>query len=79
MKVALVHDWLNQYGGAEVVLEALHEMFPQAPVYTAIYDRTAMPASFQTWDIRTSFLQRVPLVRRTFPRQRPRRRWAQRP
>jgi glycosyltransferase involved in cell wall biosynthesis len=66
MKVALVHDWLNQYGGAEVVLEVMHDMFPTAPVYTSIYDPSAMPASFQTWDIRTSFIQRLPLVRRSF-------------
>ena len=66
MKVALVHDWLNQYGGAEVVLEAMHEMYPGAPVYTSIYDRRALPVSFQSWDIRTSFMQRLPLVGRAF-------------
>jgi len=36
MKVALVHDWLNQYGGAERVLEVLHDLYPHAPVYTSI-------------------------------------------
>jgi len=66
MKVALVHDWLNQYGGAEVVLETMHDMFPTAPVYTSIYDPRAMPASLATWDIRTSFIQRLPLARRAF-------------
>ena len=35
MSVALVHDWLNQQGGAEVVLEQLHAMHPEAPVYTS--------------------------------------------
>lgn len=34
MKVALVHDYLNSYGGAEVVLAALHEIWPEAPIYT---------------------------------------------
>ena len=38
MKVALVHDYLNQMGGAERVVLALHEMFPEAPIYTSIYD-----------------------------------------
>ena len=66
MKVALVHDWLNQYGGAEVVLEAIHDMYPEAPVYTSIYDRSVMPASFKGWDIRTSFIQSLPFVRRGF-------------
>jgi len=60
MRVALVHDYLNQYGGAERVLEALHDLYPEAPVYTSLYDPRAMPACFHTWDIRTSFLQRLP-------------------
>lgn len=66
MKVALVHDWLNQYGGAEVVLEAIHALYPQAPVYTSLFDAQAMPPSFRAWDIRTSFIQRLPLARRAF-------------
>ena len=72
MRVALVHDYLNQYGGAERVLETLHELYPDAPVYTSLYDPDAMPDHFRTWDIRTSFLQRMPLVRRfhrAFPRR----------
>ncbi|MDP2874225.1 MAG: glycosyltransferase [bacterium] len=39
MKVALVHDYLNQFGGGERVLEALAELYPEAPIYTALYDR----------------------------------------
>ncbi len=39
MKVALVHDYLKEYGGAERVLEALHEIWPKAPIYTAFCDR----------------------------------------
>ncbi|HNT30116.1 MAG TPA: glycosyltransferase [bacterium] len=38
MKVALVHDYLNQWGGAEEVLLAFHELFPDAPIYTLFYD-----------------------------------------
>jgi glycosyltransferase involved in cell wall biosynthesis len=60
MNIALVHDYLNQYGGAERVLESLHALYPNAPVYTSLYDRARMPASFRDWDIRTSFLQRMP-------------------
>src|SRR5581483_10026089 len=63
-RVALVHDYLNQYGGAERVIEALHELFPEAPVFTSLYDPAAMPARYRTWDIRTSFLQRIPAARR---------------
>src|SRR5690349_718043 len=62
MSVALVHDYLNQYGGAERVLEAFHAMFPQAPVYTSIYAPRLMPAHFRRWNIRTSFMRRLPNV-----------------
>ena len=62
MNMALVHDWLNQIGGAENVLEALVEMYPQAPVYTSIYAPKIMPEAYRSWDIRTSFMQRLPGV-----------------
>ncbi len=64
MKVALVHDWLNQRGGAEDVLEALVSLFPDSPVYTSLYRREAMPDSWRTWDIRTSFIDRLPMARK---------------
>jgi len=64
VRIALVHDWLNQYGGAERVLEVLHDLVPQAPIYTSMYDPAAMPAAFRRWDIRTSFMQRLPWVKR---------------
>jgi len=64
LKVALVHDWGNQVGGAEKVLLALKELFPDAPVYMSIYDPAVMPEICRTWDIRTSFMDRLPLVKR---------------
>ncbi len=39
MKIAIVHDFLNQRGGAERVVAVLHEMFPEAPIFTSIVDR----------------------------------------
>lgn len=63
LKVALVCSWLNQYGGAERVLEHLHALFPDAPVYTSMYKPSAMPPAWRNWDIRTSFLQHIPLSR----------------
>ena len=66
MRVAIIHDYLNQYGGAERVLEALHDLFPEAPVYTSIYDPAAMPNVYRTWDIRPSWMQRLPAWRRLF-------------
>jgi len=64
VKLAIVHDWLNQIGGAESVLEALKSMYPDAPLYTSIYWRDKMPALYQSWDIRPSFMNRWPLVKR---------------
>lgn len=60
LKVALVHDFLVQFGGAERVLETLCEMFPQAPIYTLLYDREKMRGKFSSREIRTSFLQKFP-------------------
>ena len=64
MKVALVHDYLNQMGGAERVVLAFHELFPDAPLYTSIYDPRRVDAAFQQIDIRTSFMQRLPFVKK---------------
>ncbi len=64
MKVALVHDWLNQIGGAEDVLEVLVSMQPQAPVYTSLYWKKGMPSHWQEWDIRTSYIDRLPMSRK---------------
>ena len=62
MRLAIVHDYLNQYGGAERVLESLHDLYPDAPIYTSIYDSDRMPDFYRGWDIRTSFMQRLPGV-----------------
>lgn len=60
MRVALVHDYLTQYGGAERVLEELSSMFPHAPIYTLVYDSKSCGHAFDNRDVRTSFLQRIP-------------------
>lgn len=64
MKLALVCSWLNQYGGAERVLEVIHDMYPDAPIYTSIFWPSALPPAYRGWDIRTSFMNRLPLVHR---------------
>ena len=63
MRVALVHDYLNQYGGAERVLEAFCQIFPKAPIYTLLYDEKRTGSAFKNCQIKTSFLQKVPLVK----------------
>ena len=65
MNVALVHDYLREYGGAERVLEALHEIFPEAPVYTAYVNLDLMGENgkrFKDWDIRPSWFQKFPFA-----------------
>ncbi|MDP2726827.1 MAG: glycosyltransferase [Dehalococcoidia bacterium] len=64
MRVAIVHDWLNQRGGAEEVLEVLHAIFPSAPIFTSIFVPEVMPAEYRSWPVYTSFLQRLPAVDR---------------
>lgn len=63
MKIALVYDRINKWGGAERVLLALHELFPDAPLYTAVYDEESAPWA-HVFDIRTSFLQNIPFAKR---------------
>ncbi|MFH1387347.1 MAG: glycosyltransferase [bacterium] len=62
MRLAVVHDYLCQFGGAERVISALNEVYPQAPIYTSIFDETKMPVNFQRMEINTSFMQKIPLV-----------------
>lgn len=62
MKIALVHDDLFQWGGAERVLEALGEAFPDAPIYTSVVNWTnpLIKQNFGHKNISTSFLQKIP-------------------
>lgn len=65
MKLAIVHDYIKEYGGAERVLETLHEIWPEAPVFTTVYLPQFLGPHrkrFEGWDIRTSFLQNIPFI-----------------
>jgi len=57
-RVAIVHDWLTNMGGAETVVLELHKMYPDAPIYTSVFDSAKMPA-FDGMDIRTTWMERV--------------------
>ncbi len=61
MKVALVYDRVNKWGGAERVLLALHALFPDAPLYTSVYDKKNTPWADE-FKINTSFLQNLPFA-----------------
>lgn len=58
MKVALVYDRVNKWGGAERVLLALHKIFPEAPLYTSVYSKKDSPWA-DVFNIKTSFLQKL--------------------
>ncbi|MCD6442150.1 glycosyltransferase [bacterium] len=60
MRVALIHDFLTQYGGAEKVLEAFHEIWPQAPIFTLFYDAKMMKGYFKDCNIKVSPIQNLP-------------------
>lgn len=78
MRVALIHDFLTQYGGAEKVLEAFHEIWPKAPVFTLFYNKKTIPFSRpltssgnsgvhdKHWDIRVSPIQNLPFAAKKY-------------
>jgi len=59
-KIAIIHDFLTYFGGAERVLMSLHKLYPEAPIYTLLYDQKKMKQYFPEAKIRTSFLNRLP-------------------
>ena len=71
MRLALVHDWLNQVGGAEDVLAEMVRLYPGAPLYTSIYWRDGMPDAMRAWPIRTLWPDRLPGIYRHHQRYLP--------
>ena len=71
MKVAIVHDALNQSGGPERVVAVLHRMFPDAPIFTTVFDKRAVGLPLAKADVRVSWLQGLPKWKRHFRRYAP--------
>lgn len=63
MKVALVHDWLTNLGGAERVVDALHQTYNTAPIYTSVYDDSRLEL-FRDAKIISSYLQHWPFAKK---------------
>ncbi len=63
MRIAVLHDYLNQLGGAERVLKTILDIFPDADVYTLLYDKERTNGIFEGRNIKTSFLD-IPFIRR---------------
>ena len=62
MKVALIHDYLSQDGGAERVLQALQELYPEAPTFVLFHNKKKVPAHYFKNEVHTSFLQHLPFA-----------------
>lgn len=60
MKVALIHDFLVKLGGAERVLQSLADLYPDAPIFTLLYDEEVCGKTFPAARVRPSFLQKAP-------------------
>jgi glycosyltransferase involved in cell wall biosynthesis len=71
MKVAIVHDYFNQRGGAERVVAVFHEMFPEAPIFTSIVDRSMLGPELGNADIRPSWMQKLPGWKKHFKKYLP--------
>ena len=65
-KVAIVHDWLVTYAGADRVVDCMHHVFPNAVIYTLVYDEKKMPVWFKDYDIRTTWVQKLPFATKLY-------------
>lgn len=66
MKVAIVHDYLNQRGGAERILDIFCEMFPDAPIYTLLADESTLTENMKKHKIHQSFISKLPFAKRHY-------------
>lgn len=71
LKVAIVHDWLVSYAGADRVVDCMHHVFPDAPIYTLVYDKEKMPTWFRDYDIRTTWIQKLPFATKLYKKLLP--------
>lgn len=71
MKLAIVHDWLTNMGGAEQVVINFKKIYPDAPIYTTFYNPDKLDNELKNIDVRTSYLQKKKMVtnhKKYFPR-----------
>ena len=66
LRVAIVHDYLNQRGGAERVVARIHRLFPDAPIHTSILDRDRLWPALSDATIIASWMQHIPGIHRHF-------------
>ena len=66
MKVAIIHDWLVTYGGAERVVEEILKIYPEADIFTLVYDEKKMGKIFPPEKVHTSFVQKIPCATKLY-------------
>ena len=66
MKVAIVQEWLVSVGGSEKVVYDIHKIFPDAPIYTLVYDKNNGPQWAKDLDIRTTKIQKIPMASKLY-------------
>lgn len=66
MKVVILHDWLTGFRGGERVLEAICEMYPDAPIYTLIHEKGSTSPIIESREIITSFLDKIPGIYKNY-------------
>lgn len=66
MKVAIIHYWLVSMRGGEKVVEALCELFPQADIYTHVYNPDTISETIKEHNIYTTFIQKLPFAKRLY-------------
>ncbi len=70
-RVAVVHDWLTIPGGSEDVVLELLELFPQAELFTSVYDPRPWPPQITERPVHASFLNKIPTATRNYPKLLP--------
>src|SRR3982074_3627221 len=70
-RVAIAHDWLTIPGGSEKVLLGLLDLFPEAEIFTSVYDPEPWPSKMTNRPVHASFLNRVPRATRIYPKLLP--------
>ena len=71
MKIAIVHYWLLSMRGGEKVIEALCELFPQADLFTHVYDPDGMSDAIKAHNVRTTFIQKLPAAKKLYKKYLP--------
>ncbi len=66
MKVALIHDWLNGMRGGEKVLEVLCELYPEADIFTLLYEPSKVSETIRRHKVTTSFIQNLPWAKKIY-------------